>query len=44
MVTELERSTVQKSFEFFAKALLVTIIATMPIGAAVGFAVLSGRI
>ena len=35
MVTELDRSTVQKTFEFVAKALLVTIIAAMPIGAAV---------
>ena len=44
MAAELERSNVQKTFEFVAKALLVAIIATMPIGAAVGFAVLTGRI
>ncbi len=44
MVTKLDKSTVQKTFEFVAKALLVTIIASMPVGAAVGFAVLTGRI
>jgi hypothetical protein len=43
MVTELDKSTAQKTFAFVAKALLVTIIASMPVCAAVGFAVITGR-
>jgi hypothetical protein len=43
MVTELDKSTAQKTFALIAKAILVSIIASLPVCATLGFAAITGR-
>ena len=43
MVTKLDRSTAQKTFAYVANVFLVTIIASMPVCAVIGFAVVTGH-
>jgi hypothetical protein len=43
MVSELDKSTAQKTFALIAKALLITIIASFSVCATLGFAAMTGR-
>jgi hypothetical protein len=43
MLNKLDKSIAQKTFALIAKALLVTIIASLPICARLGFAAMTGR-